>query len=199
MSPLLTKRMRISANFLQLMLGLGALLFGLMGYILGRPVDPTYLGSMISNLFGSIPFRINNYGTIGGVLPEFLHPFALALITMALFPQASRKVRAMICLFWLVVDLFFEIGQCFGHQIAQSMTKILPQGGVSELLINYFVRGTYDNLDILAICMGIISAFIINELTINKGGIGDETQIFKQRRTNMLKTPKQGAILETGG
>ena len=113
MSPLLTKRMRISANFFQLMLGLGALLFGLMGYILGRPVDSTYLGSMISNLFGSIPFRINNYGTIGGVLPEFLHPFALALITMALFPQASRKVRAMICLFWLVVDLFFEIGQCF--------------------------------------------------------------------------------------
>ena len=199
MFSLLTKRIRISENFLQLILGLGALLFGLMGYMLSRPVDSTYLGSMISSFFRSLPFRINNYGIIGGVLPEFLHPFALALITMAIFPQASRKVRAMICLFWLVVDLFFEIGQCFGRQIAQSMTKILPQGGVSEILIHYFVNGTYDNLDIFAIWVGIISAFIISELLVKKGGKGDETQIFNQRRANMFKTPNQGAILETGG
>ena len=199
MFSLLTKRIRISENFLQLILGLGALLFGLMGYMLSRPVDSTYLGSMISSFFRSLPFRINNYGIIGGVLPEFLHPFALALITMAIFPQASRKVRAMICLFWLVVDLFFEIGQCFGRQIAQSMTKILPQGGVSEILINYFVNGTYDNVDIFAIWVGIISAFIISELLVKKGGKGDETQIFNQRRANMFKTPNQGAILETGG
>jgi len=199
MSPLLTMRMRISANFFLLMLGLSGLLFGLMGYILSRTMDSTHLGIMISSFFGNLPFRINDYGIIGGVLPEFLHPFALALITMALFPQAKRKARAVICAFWLIVDLFFEIGQCFGYQIAQSMARILPHSRVSEILINYFVNGTYDNLDIFAIWAGVISAFIISELLVKKGGKGDATQSFSEKRADTLKISKQEGVLEAGG
>ena len=149
MSSLLTKRIRISENFLQLILGLGALLFGLMGYILSRPVDSTYLGSMISGFFGSLPFRINNYGIIGGVLPEFLHPFALALITMAIFPQASRKFQAMICLLWLVVDLFLN-WPLFWPPNRPIHDKDFATKQSFRAFNKLLVSGTYDNLDILA-------------------------------------------------
>ena len=193
------KQKRIPRNFLQLIIGVCVLLIGIMEYVLSRGPEDTYLGRMISESAGSLPFRVHIYGIFGGVLPEFVHSFSFALITMSLFPQSSRKIRAMICLFWLVIEVFFEVGQYFGTQIAGLMSWIYPKTIFLDPLRNYFINGTYDNLDILAIWLGIISAFIISELFVKKGGKEDETQIFKQRRVNMLKTPKQGAILETGG
>ena len=190
--------MTMVANSKQFVLGLCALLIGFMEYVLSRPADSTYLGKIIEALAGGFPFKINIFGIFGGVLPEFVHPFSFALITMAMLPQASKKARGMICLFWLVVDLLFEMGQCFGHQIARLMPKILPDGRVLDLLTNFFANGIYDHVDMLAICLGITAAYFIGELTIIKGGTENETQTMDQRKANRLKKANQGPALETG-
>ena len=197
MSFPLAKRIRIAPNLLQLILGLGALMIGVMEYALSRPADSTCLGASIKVIGGDLRYKMEVFGIFGGVVPEFVHPLAFALITMALFPETSRRIRVMICLFWLTVDLLFEVGQYFGQQISQFLPTILPHTRVSGLLIDYFLRGTYDHLDILAICLGIISAFVIGEL-ITRGGTKNERRTFEQGKAKILKTAHQRTSRHTG-
>ena len=197
MSFPLAKRIRIAPNLLQLILGLGALMIGVMEYVLSRPVDSTCLGAAAKAATGDLPFRMGVFGIFGGTLPEFIHPLSFALITMALFPKKSRGIRAIICLFWLLVNLLFEIGQAFGQQISQFLPTILPHTKVSDLVIIYFLRGTYDRLDVLAICLGTASAFIISEL-ITRGGKQNETRILEQWETKRHETAHQEPVLEVG-
>jgi hypothetical protein len=191
-------RIRIHKNILQLILGLGALFIGVLEYALSRPPDSTCLGAAIGVVAGDSPFRADLFGFLGGIVPEFVHPLAFALITMVLFPETSRRIRLMICFFWLTVDLLFEVGQYFGQQISQFLPTILPHSLPSELLINYFLRGTYDHLDVLAICMGIVSAFIIGELITRQGGIENEGKTFEQANAERVKRAQPRPILETG-
>ena len=188
---------RTSVNSKQFILGFVALLIGLVEYVLSRSTDSTYLGKMIGTLVGGFSFKMNIFGVFGGVLPEFLHPFAFALFTMALFPRASRKVRRMICLFWLAIELFFEMGQCFGQQIAQHLLKVLPHRGVVDPLTNYFLNGTFDHLDVLAICVGITAAYIVSDLTI-QGGVENDSHTRKHRKVDLFKNSPHRPALEAG-
>ncbi|NVM57153.1 MAG: hypothetical protein HWN51_03415 [Desulfobacterales bacterium] len=178
------------ANSRQFAVGFSALLVGLMEYVFSRPADSTYLGKMIGALAGDFPFRIEMFGIFGGILPEYVHAFSFALITMAIFPRAVKKVRGAICLFWLVVELFFEIGQYFGQQIAGYIPKAFDHIFMLDNLKSYFVNGTYDHLDVLAICLGITAAYITGELT-TQGGKDNDSLISMQRES-------QDAALETG-
>jgi len=155
-----------SFNSTLVFLGTGLLLFGALEYILSRPTDSTHLRSLIDCFTNIFHLRIHIYGNLGGVLPDFIHPLSFSLLTMAIFPQAQRGLRAMICLAWLSIDLLFELGQCFNTQISQLLPKILSKGHILDLLTGYFISGTYDHLDILAICLGALTAFIISELNI---------------------------------
>jgi hypothetical protein len=197
MSFSLAKRVRIAPNLIQLMLGLGALMIGVMEYVLSRPVDSTCLGAAAKAATGDLPFKMGVFGIFGGTLPEFIHPFSFALITMALFPRKTRGIRAIICLFWLLVNLLFEIGQAFGQQISQFVPGIPAHSRLSELLANYFLRGIYDPLDLVAICLGTASAFIISEL-ITRGGKQNETGILEQWETKRHETAHQEPVLEVG-
>lgn len=152
-------------NIIRIALGLGALFLGSLEYIIGRPADASHIGRIISELAGNFLFRIDIFGFLGGFLPDFIHPFSFALLTMALFPTGDRKVRGIICLFWLSIDILFEIGQFFNKQIAELMTKLFSPNAITNIFTNYFAKGTYDHLDILAICFGITAAFIIGEFT----------------------------------
>ena len=195
----------MAVNSRQFLLGSCGLFVGLTEYVLSRPADSTYLGTAIKALAGDFPFKIDIFGILGGVLPEFVHPFSFALITMALFPEASKNARGMICLFWLVLELFFEIGQFYGSQITQYIPKIFDHLCVLGNLRSYFVNGTYDHLDVLAICLGITAAYTIGErITIKeqittKGGTANERRILEQRNGNSSKTRHQGPVMETGG
>ena len=197
MSSSLTTKIRISKNSWQFIIGVGALLAASMEYVLSRPVDSTCLGAAAKAATGDLPFKMGVFGIFGGILPEFIHPFSFALITMALFPETSRRIRVMICLFWLVVDLLFEVGQYFGQQISQFLPRFLAHTKFSELLANYFLRGTYDHLDVVAICLGTASAFIISEL-ITRGGTQNETRILEQWETKRHEAEHQEPILEVG-
>ncbi|HID30383.1 MAG TPA: hypothetical protein EYP19_10315 [Desulfobacterales bacterium] len=189
---------RMAVNPKQFLLGFCGLFVGLAEYVLSRPTDSTYLGTAIEALGGDFPFKIDIFGVLGGVLPEFVHPFSFALITMALFPQASKNARRMICLFWLVLELLFEIGQFCGNQIAQYVPRIFDHLYVLANLRSYLLNGTYDHLDVLAICLGITAAYAISERISIQGGTPNERGVLEHRNGNKFKKKHQGPVLETG-
>ena len=85
-----------TVNKKQLLLGASFLLAGTMEYLVARPIEPLYL----LHKFKAIPLFFHQmpslYGKLGIFAPEFFHPLALSLISMALF--SGRKSRTIICL-----------------------------------------------------------------------------------------------------
>ena len=150
-------------NSRQLVTGFGFLIIGALLYILCRPADSTHLGRLLTGISVCFPFRIHLYGPVAGVLPDYIHPLSFALLTLAIFPKAKRAVRTTVCLFWLTIDLLFEMGQHFFFSMKAFLTSVLPEGSLLNLLTGYFDSGTYDHLDILAIILGSITAFFISE------------------------------------
>jgi hypothetical protein len=160
-------------------LGCSVLLLGTAEYICNRPPESSHLGVIIKSISGNIPLKIDVFGIFSGVLPDFAHAFSFSLFTLLLFPNAVRKMRIAICLFWLVIDVFFEIGQFFGQQISGIINIILPPNPAASFLKAYFVNGTYDPMDILAIGLGAGTAFLIGESTTKgdlKNGIDDKNK-----------------------
>ena len=184
-------KIRIPGYFIQVFIGLNALFIGLVIYTLHRPTGSSYLGIMIHNLMGLLPVQISMNEILGGCLPDFLHPFAFSLICMALFPHANRTIRGFICFFWLFTNILFEMGQFYGEQIGQMMS-------FPSFFSNYFIGGTYDVLDIIAIGLGIISDFFIGEITHNTGGKEYDTKKFKKREKADSRLQYLGAILGAG-
>jgi hypothetical protein len=189
---------RTPQRLIKLIIAFCALFIGAMEYVLSRPAHSSGLGTAILGTVSDFPWKVSMFGFLGGVIPEFIHPFSFALMTMALYPRTDQKTRGIICVFWLVVEVLFELGQAFGHQISQFLGNTLPHGGIIRLLQNYFARGTYDRLDILAICLGIASAFVLGEILARQGGKENETRTSKQKKKDHRAFAGR-PIMETGG
>ena len=159
----------IKDSLIRAVLGFSVLLLGATEYIFNRPLASSQLGIILKHFVGNIP-KINMFGILGGVMPDFAHACAFSLFTLVLFPKAVRKIRVLICLFWLAIDVFFETGQFFGQQISGVINTFLPSSTMASLLKGYFVNGKYDPMDILAIGLGVGTAFLIGELTKTQGG-----------------------------
>lgn len=187
-------------SLIRTVLGLGVLVLGAMEYVFNRALDSTHLGMMIKGLSANPSYKIDIFGNFGGVMPDFAHPFCFALLTMVFFPKDTRKIRGFICLFWLGVDIIFEVGQFFGQEIALLLPKILPRNILPELLTGYFTAGTYDSMDVLAIGLGTTAAFVIGELTATtvKGGLKNDSNKRSRKKGKWLKTLWQDPVLETG-
>ena len=153
-------------NILQILIGIAGLLFGSLIYLIARPPDQTYFvfSSPINiSLSNTIP---NLFGSIGNSLPAFLHVFSFILITAGLI-FCNKRGYLIICLSWLLVDSAFEVGQKF----TTWFTSIIPGwfAGIPflENAENYFLKGTFDFLDLAAIAFGTVIAYFVL-LTTNK-------------------------------
>ena len=175
-------------NRIRFVIALNALMLGVLVYIFGRASDSTFLGKIICRYFGDVFIQYNFFGDLGGLIPELVHPFSFALFTIILFPAAGRIARGLICLGWMIINIVFEIGQYFSNQFSEFILIIFNRNMFSELLTNYFIAGTYDHGDILAIVFGIIAAFAISEFTINEGEQNDP----KISTTKGFKIKKSG-------
>jgi ABC-type xylose transport system permease subunit len=148
-------------NKKQIIIGLVALFIGSVIYLIDRPPDQTYfvynspinisLSNIIPNLFGSI----------GNSLPAFLHVFSFILITAGLI-FCNKRGYLIICLSWFLIDCVFEVGQKF----TAWSSRIIPDwfAGIPflENTENYFLKGTFDFLDLAAIAFGtVIACFVL--------------------------------------
>jgi hypothetical protein len=153
-----------TVNWLQFFIGAAWLLLGTFVYIIDRPPEQTYFVcySVIDiSLYNILP---NLFGPIGNNLPAFIHVFAFTLITASLI--SCRKIdNLVVCLSWFVVDIGFELGQKYKSLAVKLIPGWFSQIPFLENTRNFFLRGTFDCVDIGFICLGTIMAYYVLSFT----------------------------------
>jgi ABC-type xylose transport system permease subunit len=148
-------------NSLQILIGVSALLCGSLIYLIDRPPEHTYFvysSPITISLFTTIP---HIFGGIGGSLPAFIHVFSFIVITAGLI-FCQRKGYLIICLSWFLIDAAFEVGQKFTTWSISIIPDWFAGIPLLENTENYFLKGTFDFLDLAAIAFGtVIACFVL--------------------------------------
>lgn len=159
---------RFNVNKKQLLLGVAFLFVGTMVYLVDRPVGSTYFLQKYKSIhlfFRNMPTL---YGKLGMSAPEFFHPLAFSLISMAFI--SNRKSKIMICFAWFSIDSIFEFGQIFGAELVEYLPKRFVTVPTIKNFVYFFVYGVFDIFDLIAIGLGSLTAFFILKLESKKGG-----------------------------
>ena len=153
-------------NKTQILIGVIGLLIGSLVYLIDRPPYQTYfvysspINISLSNIIPSL------FGAIGNSLPEFIHVFSFILITTGLV-CCQKRGYLIICLSWFLVDSAFELGQKFNTWSSSITPDWFTGIPFLENTKNYFQRGTFDMVDLVAIAVGATAAYFVL-LTTNK-------------------------------
>lgn len=162
-------------NYKQFMLGISALTAGVAEYLFHRPPAGGFLGAVLEKRVTRSAPEVDIFGPFAGAAPEFFHPLSFALITLSLIPEATKRVRAAVCLGWLSVELCFEMGQALKPRISGLADRFDLPGGISAVT-DYFANGTYDPMDVAALSAGALVAYATSGFTristlASKGGM----------------------------
>ena len=151
-------------------LGRISLVCGIAFYLVARPSGSTYFFGKLLHLGFSSPI-IKLPALIQGSFPDFVHPFAFSLIGMGLL-SLMRVSRLCICSSFLVMNLFFKIGQNYKYAFAAQVPKWFGGVPIIENTGPFFLRGTFDINDVFAMIVGAAAAFALSELLVKqqKGG-----------------------------
>ncbi|TWI72417.1 hypothetical protein LZ24_01559 [Desulfobotulus alkaliphilus] len=133
--------------------GILGLALGSMVYILDRPVG-------IFSVFGNGVEGIG-FGSVGDWLPDALHPFGMALISAGFAGGRAASLRFW-AVFWGIAGLIMETGQYYGERAASLVPESWSNIPVLDLVIPYFVHGTFDPMDIMGIVLGSASAWLLS-------------------------------------
>jgi hypothetical protein len=149
-----------SINKLQILIGLIFLFIGVLVYLIDRPPDSTYFVYRYVRILSLHKIVPNIFGAAGNSLPDFIHVSSFILITAGLV-SCGKKGYLIISLTWLIIDCAFELGQGY-HSV---VLKIIPDWfsgiPVLEVVKGYFLTGTFDFNDIVALLLGAAIAYLI--------------------------------------
>ena len=119
-------------------------------------------GGAVYFLYGwtAAPAKTSVFGPLGDHLPTFLHTLVFILITAAILRPWPRLIPE-ICAAWFVIECLFELGQMapFDGRIAAAVPSLFESVPVLQITADYFIRGTYDALDIVSIALGAVIAY----------------------------------------
>lgn len=147
-------------NTRQFFLGLNILLLGALYYFFFRTAEHTYFLKFFENTPQLKHILPPLLVALGNSLPAFIHVFAFTLMTAGLI--ASReKGYAVVCLFWFTIDVLFELGQGFNTMMIQVIPDWFSDFLFLENIKNYFLHGRFDSLDLLAIAVGSVVAYML--------------------------------------
>ena len=138
-----------------LALALLLLTSGILVYLFDRGGVAYFLPDRVAGHAGPAIF-----GPLGDYLPTFVHSFAFILITAAILRPWPRLLPA-ICATWFVIECLFEVGQLatLDGRIASAVPAWFDGVPVLEVTTDYFIRGTYDVLDLVSIGLGTVIAY----------------------------------------
>jgi hypothetical protein len=136
------------------LVGCLALALGMLVYATDR--DPA--GASLFPAFATLHMGLH-FGTLGGWLPSFAHPFAFSLLTAAALSRSSRPAYGA-CAAWWAVNVAFEFAQLaqISGGIADTLHRVFGHGAVTNAFANYGLHGTFDRADLVATTAGALAA-----------------------------------------
>lgn len=149
---------RLKPGVVQVIAAVVALLLGVMIYLSSRDPQQVYF-------LRYIPFlqqgESHGPSLISDFFPSLLHTYAFILLTVAVLAASLAQTR-IICLFWVFIECLFEAGQheTVANQISGQLKVWLADIPLLQYAQEYFVNGTFDVLDMIAITLGAGSAYI---------------------------------------
>jgi len=145
-----------------LLVALGALTIGLIFYLSGREAGSVYFLN-----FWPTAGKPQSHALAlpGGSLPTFIHIYAFILLTYwVVFPD--RRGLPAICLGWMLLEGTFEWAQ--SEPIAVWLASHTPAWFTGVPLLEnwsrYFLLGTFDPFDLLAVAVGGCAAYLTVEV-----------------------------------
>jgi hypothetical protein len=124
-----------------------------MVYLIDRPPGATYFVSSLTPHFSLHNILPNLFGSIGKILPGFVHVFSFALITAGLL-GCQKKGCLIVCLVWFGINSTFELGQNFDTLCLSIVPDIFAGIPLLENIGNFFQQGTFDFFDLVAMAAG---------------------------------------------
>jgi len=99
---------------------------------------------------------------LSGWLPGFFHTYAFILFTFVVLGIESSTNLYKSMLLWVSVESFFEIGQypTLSRYISEQFGLQFADSWIAQSLGDYFIQGTFDPLDLLAILLAAFAAKI---------------------------------------
>ena len=149
-----------SVNKTQVFIGVIGLFIGLLIYLTDRPPDSAYFIYATStriSLYGVLPHL---FGAFGSSLPALVHVFSFSLITAGLL-SCKKKGCFIVCLAWFIIDFVFELGQKFDVQSARIVPDLFAGIPFLQNTKNFFLQGTFDPLDFVAMAIGGMTAYLV--------------------------------------
>jgi hypothetical protein len=107
------------------------------------------------------------FGAISGQFPAFIHVFAFTLLTTGLLGCRSRGAF-LVCMFWLAINGLFEVGQIVENTPMANDSGAFNAVFGPGVLGDFFRFGTFDPLDLLAMALGAVAAFVVCRMTIKR-------------------------------
>ena len=143
----------LKPELIQFIAAIAALSLGLMVYLMIRDPQQVYFLSYFAPLQQSDSSRP---GIVSDFLPSLFHSYAFILLTVATLSASTAQTRS-VCLFWVIIECSFEIGQ--HDAIAEHISKYTGTMRFLDVFSEYFINGTFDLLDIAAIAAGACLAY----------------------------------------
>lgn len=147
-------------DFPQVLRGLLWLTAGVMVYVLARPPGVAFLPAAVS-LYPVFPDQLLG---LTGPLPIFFHVGAMSYLTIGLL-ALDRRGALIACAGWAAFDVLFEIGQ--HQQVSAWLVARIPawfdQTPILEFARGFFVRGTFDLLDVIAALAAAVCVYCLTE------------------------------------
>jgi DNA-binding beta-propeller fold protein YncE len=133
-----------------------ALSVGMVVYLLDRQPEHVYF---LSHGLTAAHAPHALFGVAGNYLPAFLHVYAFMLLTVAAAGSANAQL-IRIGAAWFVVASLFEFGQhpAVSPLIAASLPAWFAHIPVLDNTAAYFLKGTFDPLDLLSSALGTLAA-----------------------------------------
>jgi len=155
------------ANLFRIMIGIFFLIIGALVYLIDRPSNSTYFVyhyNFMLNFHNIIP---NIFGPLSNSLPDFIHVFSFIMITAGVL-SCGKTGGLIVSIFWLLIDTSFEIGQKYPSVPLKFIPDSFSNTPILEATKCYFQEGTFDIIDLFAIMLGSIIAYLLILITIEK-------------------------------
>jgi hypothetical protein len=133
------------------------LFLGVLVYALGRSTPAYFLPDWLHS-----PPIAGDMGLLGGPLPAFVHTIAMVLVTAAVLRPWPGSLPFN-CAAWLTIECAFEICQAapLDERVAAALPEWFGHVAVLDGAGDFFVVGTFDYLDIVAIGLGVFIAYLV--------------------------------------